>query len=129
MWFFFDSAVDLNTMELQESADRLVVAIRNAKTYLGVPVLISAESVADPKTKDNLVAAYLLAFRTCALSNLVTPPSAPDAPKDGKFSTLRSGSAKSRLQTFRFAPEHRDLKCPVCEEGLDKRGLLVKVFF
>lgn len=75
-----------------------------------------------------MLVTYLLAFRSCITSNVGSSPAPPvEPPKEGKFETLRSAPSKSRLQTFRFAPEHKDLTCPVCEEGLDKRGLLVKV--
>lgn len=120
--------VNLNAMELQSPKDRLVDTIRAAKITLGVPVMISAEAVADPQTKTNLLEAYLLAFRKCIGEHgEVAAPAAPEEPSEGKFSTMRAGTGRARLQTFRFGAEHKDLKCPVCEEGLDRRGLLVKV--
>jgi hypothetical protein len=107
---------------------------------LGVPALISAESAADPNTKDRLLLTYLIAFRSClglekssSSSASATASASNIAPvaesaKEGKFATLRSaGPVKSGIETLRVGPEHEGQSCPVCEEPLDRMGLLVKV--
>ena len=133
------AAVSLAAMEALPPHERLAEAIRGAKEHCGVPPLLSAETVQDPKSADYLLVTYLFAYRACVAravaSSAVAVPSreeekTEEAPREGKFGTLRAAPAamnRASVETLASGPEHAGLRCRICDESLSGRGLLVKV--
>jgi hypothetical protein len=130
------AAMDLTAMEAMAPHERLVEAIRGAKDNIGVPTLISAETVQDPKSADYLLLTYLYAYRACVMAREAEGSQAAaekteekPAPREGKFGTLRATPSLNRahVETLPSGPEHAGQSCRICEESLSGHGLLVKV--